>query len=150
VAKAKCNVVGRLAAPEWKRLLSLYQPPLYLPRPPCPNVLPTLTRWMAQDENLRDTLRDMSRTRMGTWNNTLEARRAQKENEHASKLDEEEKRRQVLTHTLSVRHTLSHTLTHSLPHSLPHTLPRSWTRRRCAARSSSSSSLLSLQVLEVP
>ncbi|KAJ1479662.1 hypothetical protein T484DRAFT_1587519, partial [Baffinella frigidus] len=40
-------------------------------------------------------LRDMSRTRMGTWNNTLEARRAQKENEHASKQDEEEKRRQV-------------------------------------------------------
>mmetsp|Transcript_16322 Transcript_16322/g.39437 ORF Transcript_16322/g.39437 Transcript_16322/m.39437 type:complete len:494 (+) Transcript_16322:95-1576(+) len=49
----------------------------------------------SEDDQLRDTLRDMSRTRMGTWNNTLEARRAQKENEHASKQDEEEKRRQV-------------------------------------------------------
>jgi len=49
----------------------------------------------SQEEQLKEKLRDMSRARMGTWNNTLEARRAQKENEHASRKDEEEKVRQV-------------------------------------------------------
>ena len=49
----------------------------------------------SHEEQLNEKLRDMSRARMGTWNNTLEARRAQKENEHASRKDEEEKLRQV-------------------------------------------------------
>lgn len=51
---------------------------------------------MAQDDNLKETLRDMSRNRMGGWNNTLEARRKQKEADRQSAIDEEEKRRQVM------------------------------------------------------
>ena len=49
-----------------------------------------------QDDNLKETLRDMSHARMGGWNNTLEARRRQKEADRQTKLDEEEKRRQVM------------------------------------------------------
>lgn len=51
---------------------------------------------VAQDDTLKETLKDMSRTRMGGWNNTLEARRRQKEADRQSKIDEEEKRRQVM------------------------------------------------------
>jgi len=50
---------------------------------------------LLQDDNLRETLRDMSQARMGGWNNTLEARRRQKEADRQAKIDEEEKRRQV-------------------------------------------------------
>jgi len=49
-----------------------------------------------QDDILKESLKDMSRTRMGGWNNTLEARRRQKEADRQSKIDEEEKRRQVM------------------------------------------------------
>jgi hypothetical protein len=38
----------------------------------------------------------MSKQRMSTWNNTLEARRRQKEQARQAKIDDEEKRRQVM------------------------------------------------------
>eukprot|EP00286_Rhodomonas_abbreviata_P020425 CAMPEP_0181307972 /NCGR_PEP_ID=MMETSP1101-20121128/11187_1 /TAXON_ID=46948 /ORGANISM="Rhodomonas abbreviata, Strain Caron Lab Isolate" /LENGTH=494 /DNA_ID=CAMNT_0023414269 /DNA_START=21 /DNA_END=1505 /DNA_ORIENTATION=- len=49
-----------------------------------------------EEEKMRDRLRDMSKTRMGGWNNTLDARRKQKEADRQSKIDEEEKVRQVM------------------------------------------------------
>eukprot|EP00961_Rhodomonas_salina_P217610 2940752-Rhodomonas_salina.1 len=48
------------------------------------------------DEKMRETLRNMSKTRMGGWNNTLDARRKQKETDRQTKIDEEEKVRQVM------------------------------------------------------
>jgi len=54
------------------------------------------TQIKSEDDNLKETLRDMSRNRMGGWNNTLEARRKQKEADRQSAIDEEEKRRQVM------------------------------------------------------
>jgi len=54
------------------------------------------TEIKSEDDILKESLKDMSRTRMGGWNNTLEARRRQKEADRQSKIDEEEKRRQVM------------------------------------------------------
>ena len=53
------------------------------------------TRIKSEEDSLRETLRDMSQARMGGWNNTLEARRRQKEADRQAKIDDEEKRRQV-------------------------------------------------------
>uniref|UniRef100_A0A6U4N8R6 Trichohyalin-plectin-homology domain-containing protein n=1 Tax=Hemiselmis andersenii TaxID=464988 RepID=A0A6U4N8R6_HEMAN len=51
---------------------------------------------LSEEDRLREKLRDMSKQRMSGWNNTLEARRRQKEAARQSKIDEEEKRRQVM------------------------------------------------------
>lgn len=40
----------------------------------------------AQEDRLRDKLKDMSKTRMSGWNNTLEARRKQKESLRQTKV----------------------------------------------------------------
>uniref|UniRef100_A0A7S4KXL4 Trichohyalin-plectin-homology domain-containing protein n=3 Tax=Guillardia theta TaxID=55529 RepID=A0A7S4KXL4_GUITH len=49
----------------------------------------------SEDDRLRDKLRDMSRTRMEGWNNTLEARRRQKEAERMAKSEEYEQKRRI-------------------------------------------------------
>eukprot|EP00287_Rhodomonas_sp_CCMP768_P002010 CAMPEP_0196731396 /NCGR_PEP_ID=MMETSP1091-20130531/11150_1 /TAXON_ID=302021 /ORGANISM="Rhodomonas sp., Strain CCMP768" /LENGTH=499 /DNA_ID=CAMNT_0042074531 /DNA_START=11 /DNA_END=1510 /DNA_ORIENTATION=- len=54
------------------------------------------TTIMSEDEKMRENLKQMSKTRMQGWNNTLDARRKQKEADRQAKIDEEEKVRQVM------------------------------------------------------